>query len=179
MVDYCSTAHDALHGEFPCDGEWVSCYIWCDRYYDCSDSIDEKWCLKQRKPFAVMNSGNQSLIAELSWYWRIRYIMKSKDEQQISNLTAAQQVWWIMRTGQPAEKQALKMEYQQWYNDNPEIQRSGPDPSVTLPPLNSEVTTHSFATGLELVLKFLGWKKRPLSLSMFNFFCSFFLKVSF
>lgn len=153
FADYCKNWSDR-EAAFPCGGEFVSCYIWCDRYHDCPTDIDEKWCLKQRVPYAVMNSGNETLIAELSWAWRIMIIIRSKDEHQIANLTAAQHVWWIMKFGTAFEKQALNHVYREWFQANATLQRLGPDPSVTLPsPLMTSTTTPIRRQGFDLFIE--------------------------
>ena len=153
FADYCKNWSDR-EAAFPCGGEFVSCYLWCNRYYDCPTDIDEKWCLKQRVPYAVMNSGNETLIAELSWAWRIMIIIRSKDEHQIANLTAAQHVWWIMKFGTAFEKQALNHVYREWFQANATLQRLGPDPSVTLPsPLMTSTTTPIRRQGFDLFIE--------------------------
>ena len=115
-----------------------------------------------------MNSGNKTLIAELSWAWRIRIIIRSKDEHQIANLTAAQHVWWIMKFGTAFEKQALNHVYREWFQANATLQRLGPDPSVTLPsPLMTSTTTPIRRQGFDLFIE-LFFSELTFGYSNFN-----------
>ena len=138
-IEYCVS--NPLEDYFPCDDEWVSCYIWCDKYCDCSDCIDMKWCVKQGIPYWVMRSQNQSLIEALSWADRIIYIMRHGDnEMKSQELTEAQRVWYFLKKG--SGNATLNM-YQDWFDQTFPDGSLGPDPTVTLPPVTPTPTAGS------------------------------------